>query len=78
MSGFRCWFKVTYAGGTSGTTGQVLKSARLMHSDGTVTNIRLIDTGLGTGSTHIYDIQGIRHDEMRRGLNIVGGKKIVK
>lgn len=78
MQGFRCWFKVTYADGTSVTTGQALKSARLMHSDGTVTNIKLIDTGLGTGNTHIYDLQGIRHSEMQRGLNIVGGKKIVR
>ena len=73
--GYRCWFKVTDA---SGTKAQTLNSARVMHADGTATDIRLIDTGLTDGNARIYDVQGIQHNEMQKGINIVSGKKIIK
>ena len=73
--GFRCWFKVTDA---TGTKALPLNAARVVHADGTVTDIRLIDTGLGTADTRIYDMQGIRHTDLQRGVNIVGGRKMVK
>lgn len=73
--GYRCWFKVTDA---SGTKAQTLSSARVVHADGTITDIRLVDTGLTDGNARIYDVQGIQHGEMQKGINIVGGKKIMK
>ena len=74
--GFRCWFKVTDG---SGTKAQTLGRARIIHGDGTATDIRLVDTAAdGSGDTRVYDTQGIRHKQMQRGLNIVGGKKVVK
>lgn len=74
--GFRCYVKIASLDVTS--AAPQLGSARIVHSDGTVTNVRLVDTGLGNGGERIYDIQGMQHSEMQRGLNIVGGKKIMK
>lgn len=73
MPGFRCWFKVTDANGKA----QMLNAARVQHADGTTTDIKLVDTGLSSGNTRIYDIQGIQHNTVQKGLNIVNGKKIL-
>ena len=73
--GYRCYFCVKSTGGAAVPS---LGAARVVHADGTVTNIRLIDTGLGTADTRIYDMQGRQHSGLQRGVNIVGGKKIVR
>lgn len=42
MLGFRCWLSVTSA---DGTKAQTLGAARVIHADGTATDIRLVDMG---------------------------------
>ena len=73
--GFRCWFSVTNA---SGTGAALLQTARIVHADGSTTDIRLIDRGTAPDGSRIYDMQGMEHSGMVHGVNIVGGKKIFK
>lgn len=73
--GYRCWFKVTNA---SDSQAQQIKAARIMHADGSTTDIKLVDTNIGSSNVRVFDLQGIQHNEMQKGLNIVGGKKLMK
>lgn len=75
MQGFRCWLSVTSA---DGTKAQALGAARVIHADGTATDIRLVDMGSTADGSRIYDLQGIEQDAMQRGLNITRGKKVMK
>lgn len=75
MLGFRCWLSVTSA---DGTKAQALGAARVIHADGTTTDIRLVDMGSTDDGSRIYDLQGIEQDAMQRGLNITRGKKVMK
>ena len=75
MQGFRCWLSVTSA---DGTKAQSLGAARVIHADGTATDIRLVDMGSTADGSRIYDLQGIEQDSMQRGLNITRGKKVMK
>lgn len=75
MGGFRCWLK---AENMSSQTAQSLMSARMIHGDGSTTSLKLTTVGKQGNDTRIFDLQGVEHDTMQRGINIVGGKKIVK
>lgn len=74
-NGYRCWFKVT---SSNGVKAENLQSARIIHADGSTTNIKLVNVGKTKDGSTIYDLQGISHNQMQKGINIVGGKKILK
>lgn len=74
-NGYRCWFKVT---SSNGVKAENLQSARIIHADGSTTNIKLVNVGKTKDGSTIYDLQGISHKQMQKGINIVGGKKILK
>lgn len=76
LLGYRFWLKVA---GANGQKVKPLSGIRLIHSDGSVvTNVKFVKTGQDSDNARIYDLQGIQHQEMQKGLNIVGGKKIMK
>lgn len=74
MNGFRCYLK---AENMSSQTAQSL-SARMIHGDGSTTSLKLTTVGAKGNGSRIYDLQGVEHTTMQRGINIVGGKKIIK
>ncbi len=45
--------------------------------DSTVTSVRQIDNGKLIMDNSIYDLQGRKRLALQRGVNIVGGKKVV-
>lgn len=76
LLGYRFWIKVA---GANGQKVKPLSGIRLIHSDGSVvTNVEFVKIGQDSNNARIYDLQGIQHQEMQKGLNIVGGKKIMK
>lgn len=76
MNGFRCYLK---AENMSSQTAESL-SARMIHGDGSTTSLKLTTVGNQQNGSriYIYDLQGVEHTTMQRGINIVGGKKIIK
>lgn len=74
MNGFRCYLK---AENMSSQTAESL-SARMIHGDGSTTSLKLTTVGNQQNGSRIYDLQGVEHTTMQRGINIVGGKKIIK
>ena len=75
MNGFRGYITANEA------AAKVLSKARIMHSDGSTTNLTLVEVGSAAdGKQRIYDLQGIEHssDSQQRGVYIKGGRKYVK
>ena len=75
MNGFRCYLT---AENMSQKTAEKLMTARMIHADGSTTSIKITTVGKQGNSTRIFDLQGMEHKSMQRGVNIVGGKKIIK
>lgn len=73
MKGFWSYFKAS-----SDKAAQVLSNARMVHSDGTTTSLRLIEVGTDSDG-RIYNIQGMEVDEpTHNGVYIKNGRKYVK
>ena len=76
LKGFRGWILIasnSLFGSDSNAT-----MAKLKHADGSATYVRAVEYGKIANGSRIYDLQGIEHSEMQKGVNIVGGKKIMK
>ena len=77
MNGFRAYITASAA------AAKALAKARIMHGDGTVTSITLVEAGSSASGRHrIYDLQGIERKadgvQQRRGVYIKDGRKYVK
>ena len=71
MKGFRCWLTTSNV--------DVLKSARLVHSDGSTTDLRMVEIGSCADGSRIYDLQGIETvSPTKAGVYIKNGKKYVE
>ena len=71
-NGFRCYFTVS-----SNTAQQVLTLAKIQHANGSATAIKIVKVGNTADGSAIYDLQGIKHDAMSKGVYIKNGKKFV-
>ena len=69
--GFRCYFTIQYPG------TKTLTLAKIQHADGTPTSIRLVEAGTAADGTKIYDLQGIEHTKLSKGIYVAGGKKFI-
>lgn len=69
MKGFRAYFMAT------SSNGQPVRAMALSKGNEPTDVHRVIIDGLEEGS--IYNLQGIRQNSMKRGVNIVNGKKIL-
>ena len=71
MNGFRCFIKTSEP--------DALSAARIIHNDGTTTDLRLVEVGSTANGGHIYNIQGMQMAEPAgRGVYIKNGRKYVK
>ena len=83
MKGFRCYFvaEESAAGSTeegSGTVGtSMFSNARVLHSDGSSTDLRLIKADATGEGGAVYDLLGRKRDEQTKGIVIVNGKKMI-
>ena len=68
--GFRCYFTLT-------KTATPLTLAKIQHANGAATAINVVKVGTTAQGDAIYDLQGIQHQRMVKGLYIKGGKKYV-
>ncbi|MGM9704148.1 MAG: hypothetical protein ACI3YZ_11490, partial [Prevotella sp.] len=81
MKGFRCYFvaEESTTGSTEGGTGEVgtsmFSNARVLHSDGTSTDLRLIKADTTGEGGAVYDLLGRKRDEQTKGIVIENGKK---
>ena len=71
-NGFRCYFTVS-----SNTAQQALTLAKIQHANGSTTAIKIVKVGNTADGSAIYDLQGIKHDSMSKGVYIKNGKKFV-
>ncbi len=70
MNGFRCWIETS--------KDNAIKQAKMAHFDGTTDDVRIVELGT-TGSTRIYDLQGIETQRPQAGgVYIQGGHKFIK
>lgn len=76
LKGFRRWILI--ASGSLFGSDSNATMAKLKHADGSATYVRAVEYGKTANDSRIYDLQGIEHSEMQKGVNIVGGKKIMK
>lgn len=78
MNGFRCYFTVKSTSSAAAAT--VFQAARLIHSDGTTTDMKLVEVGSTADGQRIYDLQGVEqtNSNMQRGVYIKNGRKYVK
>lgn len=53
-----------------------ISSAAVHHADGETTAVKVVETSPSATEMRIYDLQGIRHDKLQRGVNVIGGKRI--
>ena len=75
VNGFRCYITANKA------TAAAMAKARMVHSDGSTTDLRLVEVGsTADGKQRIYNLQGIEQnsDPQQRGVYIKGGRKYVK
>ena len=78
MKGFRCYFVAEESAAGSTTEGASLfRSAKVMHADGTSTDLRLIKADATGEGSAVYDLLGRKRDEQTKGIVIVNGKKII-
>lgn len=68
--GFRCYF-------TLSKSDTPLTLAKIQHANGSATAINVVKVGTTAQGNAIYDLQGIQHQRMVKGLYIKGGKKYV-
>ena len=77
LKGFRCYFVADETAGTS-DAAKLFSGARLMHFDGSSTDLRLIKAdAVGEGSA-VYDLLGRKRDRQTKGLVIKNGIKVLK
>ena len=76
MKGFRCYFVAEET--VSGNAAKLFSSARLMHFDGTSTDLRLIDAEATGDTDAVYDLLGRKRDAQTKGLVIKNGIKVLK
>ena len=74
MKGFRCYF---VAKDTQASSANIFSNAKVMHSDGTSTDLRLIDAEATGDTGAVYDLLGRKRDEQTKGIVIENGKKIL-
>lgn len=73
--GFSNWITCSDANGKA--IG--IKNIIVKHGDGSiVTGINKVNANGNANNAHIFDLRGIQQNEMKRGVNIVNGKKIMK
>lgn len=70
--GFRCYFTIQHP-----TSTPLLTLAKIQHADGSPTNIQLVEAGTAADGTKIYDLQGIEHTKLEKGIYVAGGKKFI-
>lgn len=70
--GFRCYFTIQHP-----TSNPLLTLAKIQHADGSPTNIQLVEAGTAADGTKIYDLQGIEHTKLEKGIYVAGGKKFI-
>lgn len=71
MNGFRCYILTSVP--------NALSAARMVHNDGSTTDLRLVEIGSTSGGQRVYNIQGMQTDEqVERGVYIKDGRKYVK
>lgn len=73
MKGFRCYFLAEEIAETSSTS--MFSNARVLHSDGTTTDLRLIKADTTGEGGAVYDLLGRKRDEQTKGIVIENGKK---
>lgn len=84
IKGFRCYFvaEESTTGSTeegSGTVGtSMFSNARVLHSDGTSTDLRLIKAEPAGDADAVYDLLGRKRDGQTKGVVIKNGKKVLK
>ena len=76
MKGLRCYF-VAKESTTEPSEGgsSAFSNAKVIHSDGSSTDLRLIDSEATGDTDAVYDLLGRRRNERTKGLVIVNGKK---
>lgn len=68
--GLRCYFSISKAAAP-------VTMAKIQHDNGAVTAISVVKVGTTADGDAIYDLQGIQHGHMVKGLYIKGGKKFI-
>lgn len=68
MKGFRCYFVAKGA----------FSNTKVIHSDGTSTDLRLIDAKATGDTDAVYDLLGRKRDAQTKGLVIKNGIKVLK
>ena len=79
MKGFHCYFvaKESTTGPSVGGSG-AFSNAKVIHSDGTSTDLRLIDAEATGDTDAVYDLLGRKRDAQTKGLVIKNGIKELK
>ena len=79
MKGFHCYFvaKESTTGPSVGGSG-AFSNAKVIHSDGTSTDLRLIDAEATGDTDAVYDLLGRKRDAQTKGLVIKNGIKVLK
>ena len=77
MKGFRCYF-VASVGGSGAHGSSMFSNAKVIHSDGTSTDLRLIDAEATGDTDAVYDLLGRKRDAQTKGLVIKNGIKVLK
>ena len=78
MKGFRCYFVAEEsAAGSTAEGASLFSRAKVMHADGTSTDLRLIKADATDEGDAVYDLLGRKRDEQTKGTVIVNGKKII-
>ena len=76
MKGFRCYFVAEET--VSGSGAKLFNGARLMHSDGTSTDLRLIKAEPTGDADAVYDLLGRKRDGQTKGVVVKNGNKVLK
>ncbi|MDY3898586.1 MAG: hypothetical protein SOZ29_10995 [Prevotella sp.] len=79
MKGFHCYFvaKESTTGPSVGGS-DAFSNAKVIHSDGTSTDLRLIDAEATGDTDAVYDLLGRKRDAQTKGLVIKNGIKVLK
>ena len=78
MKGFRCYFVAEEsAAGSTAEGASLFSSAKVMHADGTSTDLRLIKADTTGEGGAVYDLLGRKCVEQTKGIVIENGKKII-
>ena len=76
MKGFRCYFVAEET--ASGSGAKLFSGARLMHFDGSSTELRLIKAEAEGEDGAVYDLLGRKSNGQTNGVVIKNGKKVLK